>query len=291
MLPTLSSHRITQFFWNALTDPNLAWWEIQHKYGRRQSIVIVASSHRVGSTWLHRIIRDLGNFKNGLRELPSNLNYRNAGLLPWGDEAVTHLKRLQGKYIFKSHSLPPNVADIPRTTKFVSVYRDPRDVLVSASYYLAKLPIEKGGLGQPFAELAIPQRIEWLITHSIFLQELEEWYRASFAHQVRYEDMLERPVEELQAIAQFLQIKASMQYLDEIVSRHSFAKPISPQPGGVSNNLAARKGIAGDWRNHFNQVCLEVFQSHENGRWNNLLIEMGYERDPSWLNAPSEIFQ
>ena len=39
-----------------------------------------------------------------------------------------------------------------------------------------------------------------------------------------------------------------------------------------------RKGIAGDWRNHFSDELKGDFKE----RWGDLLIATGYERDLDW---------
>jgi hypothetical protein len=39
-----------------------------------------------------------------------------------------------------------------------------------------------------------------------------------------------------------------------------------------------RKGAGGDWVNHFEPVHVAAFKR----RWNDLVLKLGYERDPSW---------
>jgi hypothetical protein len=42
------------------------------------------------------------------------------------------------------------------------------------------------------------------------------------------------------------------------------------------------RGIAGDWRNYFDAQCIETFRSADAGRWNRLVVAMGYESGPDW---------
>jgi hypothetical protein len=42
-----------------------------------------------------------------------------------------------------------------------------------------------------------------------------------------------------------------------------------------------RKGIVGDWRNHFSAEAAVVFDAHAGSA----LIELGYEPDRSWITS------
>lgn len=44
-----------------------------------------------------------------------------------------------------------------------------------------------------------------------------------------------------------------------------------------------RKGAGGDWINHFEDVHVDAFKR----RWNDLVLKLGYERDPDWRTAPA----
>jgi len=64
-----------------------------------------------------------------------------------------------------------------------------------------------------------------------------------------------------------------------IVDRHRFSKKAGGREPGVEDaHNHYRKGVAGDWRNHFEPVHVEYFKRN----YNDLLLRLGYETDPRW---------
>ena len=65
-----------------------------------------------------------------------------------------------------------------------------------------------------------------------------------------------------------------------IVDRHSFSQKAGGRERGVEDaRNHYRKGVAGDWRNHFEPVHIEYFKRN----YNDLLLTLGYETDPHWV--------
>ena len=70
-----------------------------------------------------------------------------------------------------------------------------------------------------------------------------------------------------------------MDHLPAIVERHRFSTKADRRNRGHEDpRHHYRKGIAGDWRNHFNEVHIEAFRR----RHNDVLLKLGYETDPHW---------
>jgi hypothetical protein len=64
-----------------------------------------------------------------------------------------------------------------------------------------------------------------------------------------------------------------------IVDRHRFSRKAGGRERGVEDaHNHYRKGVAGDWRNHFEPVHVEYFKRN----YNDLLLRLGYETDPRW---------
>ncbi len=257
----------------------IAWRRLR----RERRIVIVATPHKVGSTWLFNLLRDLGAFEQ--RELPAP--FMHLGTLVLDYPAVfTHLSRTSGHAIFKSHSFPPAYAvppDLAEDVQFVTIYRDPRDVLVSASFYVATLPVERGGWGPSYQQLPPAERIATLIEEGDFLlTRLEAWFQSPIAYKVRYEDLLTDPARSLAALTRQLNLNTSAEDVQRVVTRHAFTSKTGRTRGEERPAAFLRKGIAGDWKNHFDAACRHAFKHAKEGRWNQLLVDMEYESSLHW---------
>ena len=246
------------------------------------SIVIVASGHKVGSTWLYDMIRDIGTFANGLHFIPEEFQNKN-GLLLLDPEVFEYFKMLRGYFIFKSHSNPLSTGSPVNNTKIITIYRDLRDVLTSNIFFLAILDEAKGGLGEGFSRLSETERILKLITDGDFLlTRLENWFRTSTAYKVSYEELKIHPIDTLLNICKYLEISTTRNAIERVVMKHSFESKSGRKPGQEKKDSFLRKGVVGDWRNYFNEECVIAFRNEKEGRWNRLLVEMGYESSLDW---------
>jgi hypothetical protein len=72
--------------------------------------------------------------------------------------------------------------------------------------------------------------------------------------------------------------------LDYVVKRFSFKRLTGRGRGEESRTSDARKGISGDWLNHFTTEARSVFNYHAG----DLLVELGYEKDDQWLVVDSQ---
>lgn len=67
--------------------------------------------------------------------------------------------------------------------------------------------------------------------------------------------------------------------IEDITDRLSFARLSGGRTKGEENtNSHYRKGVHGDWKNHFNEEHIRIFKE----RYNDLLIQLGYEKDGNW---------
>src|ERR671910_816836 len=97
--------------------------------------------------------------------------------------------------------------------------------------------------------------------------------------EVRYEDLLERPNEEVEKLLGFLGVDTDERLVEHCVSSASFEKlSRGRQRGQEDPSSFYRKGVAGDWRNYFSEEDRRVFKE-EAGE---LLIRLGYEEDLDW---------
>jgi hypothetical protein len=97
--------------------------------------------------------------------------------------------------------------------------------------------------------------------------------------EVRYEDLLVRPNEEVKRLLGFLGVDTDERLVESCVSQASFEKLSRGRERGQEDPSSFyRKGVAGDWKNHFSEEDRRVFKE-EAGE---LLIRLGYEKDGGW---------
>jgi hypothetical protein len=192
------------------------------------------------------------------------------------------LTKIRGYKIFKSHSYPVQEG-LPSKIKFVTIYRDPRDVIVSSIFFLAYLEEEKGGWGEQFRKLTEQERIISFVEKGEFcISRLEEWFKAPGVCKIRYEDLKTEPVAALTVILNYLNLTIDDKSVETVILKHSFRARSGRDPGDEKENAFLRKGIIGDWRNYFDDDCVAAFKAAKSGRWNHLLVDMGYEKALDW---------
>jgi hypothetical protein len=265
---------------HAYQDPKHIWRHFKRLALGKRLIVVVATAHKVGSTWLYSMLKSLGDFEVGSNFISSE--FLQSGTILLEPEVFDYLRRLHRYVIFKSHSYPVS-PELANNIKFVSIYRDPRDVIVSSIFYLAYLDEDKGGWGEKFRRLSETERITTFIKEGEFnLSRLEQWFRTPTAYKIRYEDLKKQPVRELEGILNYLGLVTDKKRIERVVSEHSFTSRTGRRPGEERKESALRKGIVGDWKNYFDQDCIVAFKTEQRGRWNSLLVEMSYEKMLNW---------
>ena len=97
--------------------------------------------------------------------------------------------------------------------------------------------------------------------------------------QVKYEDLLESGGREVKRLLEFLEVDSGDETVRRCIKSTSFEKMSGGRkPGDEDPSSFFRKGIAGDWKNVFNERDRQAFKE-EAGE---LLIKLGYEKDNGW---------
>ncbi|MDO6567909.1 sulfotransferase domain-containing protein [Alteromonas sp. 1_MG-2023] len=240
--------------------------------------VVIASPHKVGSTWLFNLIAGLGYKRqqapNELRKNP------NLGLLDLSlDNCENFLASATVKSVFKSHSFPPSY-EISDNVALVSIIRDPRDLLVSKAFHSANLAEENGG--QPFLkELSDQDKISFFLdSNTEDLDLLFAWMRFDNALTIKYEELLTNKIEILSSIASYLEVDKTEEALAKIIDSFSIEQMREHAP--ETRKSFFRKGVSGDWKNYFDEALKDKLKLARSGKWNDFLIEAGYEKDKNW---------
>lgn len=104
---------------------------------------------------------------------------------------------------------------------------------------------------------------------------------------VRYEDMLKDAEHQIVRILEFIGHPVDRERVRESVAENSFARQTrrlygeARDPGQGDATKFLRKGVSGDWRNHFNARACERFWETEG----EALRRLGYESDAGWIPA------
>ena len=169
--------------------------------------------------------------------------------------------------------------------RVVVMLRDFRDMCVSLAFHAAR---ESGTWQGVFADAA-----RKALDNSFLRMHLANYERHAdyAAHRrlakqrpervriVRYEDLKARPEETLGGALRFLGVGDDEQAVRKCLDENTFeALSAGRKPGQADPNSFFRKGVVGDWRNHFDEANVAVFKEVA-GR---TLIEAGYETDENW---------
>jgi hypothetical protein len=213
-------------------------------------------------------------------------------------------KRIVGdKSPFTVPGVVEEIAAICPDAKVVHIVRDGRDVAVSSVYHQWNNATDQGGRRKLSRE-KVAKREAYredpgtfgASGESIFagahVAEIARSWSTSVSramadatllgdnyYQVRYEDLLAEPVGEVRRLLGFLGADSGEEVARKCVEAASFEQLSGGRSKGEEDSSSFyRKGVAGDWRNHFTEEDRRVFKE-EAGE---LLIRLGYERDLDW---------
>ncbi len=173
-----------------------------------------------------------------------------------------------GSFVVKTHSGPTRFHNILLKLgliKTVYIYRDPRDVLLSAQEHGKK--IIDGGDNHTFAQM---------IDFNDAFNNVKNWTNNFKSYKkikgvllIRYEDLIDAPVVEMQKICSYLNVRTSEEILKKILAKYD-----RKNPGADMTGLHFNKGITYRYRNELTEPQIERF-SREMGV---VIEEMGYEK-------------
>jgi hypothetical protein len=181
--------------------------------------------------------------------------------------------------------------------KAVVVWRDGRDVLVS-QYYHSLFYNDRGNrrlVDQTRADLDFSDYSDIRRNLPVFMEYVYEvkkhprfswkefgdyWLPRKQFHHVKYESFRSVPVLTLKDLLRNLQCKEpNSDLVEEVVRKHSFEVQSGRKAGEESSTSFLRKGIVGDWKNHFTLESRRKFNEYAGQQ----LISLGYESDDSWI--------
>jgi len=264
------------------------------KFGHlyKQPVLFIAGLPKSGSTWIEKMVSSYNGYHEYLLPAIAKHELRTGGShdfeMPEG--MFDSLQNMLVLTKMHSHGSVHNVNILEKAgIRYVVLHRDLRDVAVSYHFYVCNTPwhpeyaFHKNQSVQEglriFGERMLPAYMNWV----------RLWRNnANPEHsvQIRYEEMLENPFKGMTKIATLFDLDNSPDTIERIVDAHSFKQMSGGRDSGAESNSAfARKGIAGDWKNHFTKDVKEQYGKIIA----DFLIETTDELDDNWITAESDI--
>lgn len=228
--------------------------------------------HKAGSQWINRILHALVPERVVDPEV-FNGHFLRRPVEPGKVYPTLYLTREQ----FHSVPLPEHYA------RFV-VIRDLRDTLVSLYFSRRNShPIMHPGMKTQrgvLSDLTPEEGLLYLMQEELGRVAQVQWsWVAAGDELIRYEDMLEQDEEILaRVLLGRCRLGIDPGRFHETIMANRFEAWSGRKPGEEDPNAHERKGVAGDWRNHFTGRVTDDFKK----RYGSLLIATGYEKDFGW---------
>ena len=242
-------------------------------------LLIYCGHHKCGSVWIRGIVENISKAL-GLEYF----NGRNGNL--YKHNLKGFVKENNIDFIALANARLEDVENIINFRGF-HVIRDPRDICVSA-YYSHRYSHSAVGLEDIREQLhsSSPEEGLMLVIKDRVRQfeMMHNWdYFNPYIMEIKMEQLISDSFVIFRRIFDFLGLSGESGLTDgllhEILETQSFEKKSGGRkPGEEDIKSHFRKGISGDWKNHFTSEHIEYFREH----YNDLLIKLGYEIDSNW---------
>ncbi|MFQ5510006.1 MAG: sulfotransferase [Leptospirillia bacterium] len=156
--------------------------------------------------------------------------------------------------------------------KLIHAIRDGRDTAVSHMHHIARMqgtPMPTGSKLHAFISSYARDWAKDIVGFRNAYRDLPELYC-----EVRYEDLLAEPALHMTRIFDFLGVAKDADLVASVVEQNAFKKLSGGRERGSEDSSSFyRKGISGDWKNHFDRKSAQMFEKEAGS----VLKELGYE--------------
>lgn len=232
--------------------------------------IVVAEYPKSGGSWLVNLLADA-------LALPKRDIYVKTGFSlfdvlkhPWYEDSQS--LELTESCVIKSHEFPDSkLLDFPAKT--VHLVRDGRDAIVSKYFFEKDFCVQNGFIKDfniTFDDYVEKTSAEWS-------NYVEAWM-ARDVITCRYEDLLRNPMHPLKNILESFGVCVSTERIHESIMANTKEKMRKALDKTFKYNTFVRKGIVGDWKEHFSDYNKDAFKKQAG----DVLIRLGYEDSNDW---------
>uniref|UniRef100_A0A2C9M5Z2 Sulfotransferase domain-containing protein n=1 Tax=Biomphalaria glabrata TaxID=6526 RepID=A0A2C9M5Z2_BIOGL len=246
----------------------------------RDDDVILAAYPKCGTHWVweitHMLLRQTTDYEKRCKEqvmLESN-------------GGIARCEKEESPRIINSHfvfaHLPQEI--IAKKSKIIHVWRNPKDTLVSFYYHYKSVIVDSRFTFSDVLETSMADKFT-IHTQFEYLQQMSKFEEDHPDHPIIhlcYEEMKKEPIKVIQELARFLKVPTDDEFCRKVADACSFENmKVINQSGqkmfpaefsvsrgpGHKNPEIYRKGVVGDWKNHFTVS--------ENERYNDVINRAG----------------
>ncbi|MHC4428871.1 MAG: sulfotransferase domain-containing protein [Planctomycetota bacterium] len=268
-------------YWTQARACRQGWQRYGDRYPRQ--LVFIAGLPKSGTTWLERMVASYPGFHELLIPEVAAWELATGGSndyeLP--DDFFSRFESMLVISKMHVHGSPHNVELLKRAgVRYAVLFRDLRDVAVSHYFYVRNTPWHPEH--SVYARLSVTDGLAEFATRSLaawagWVRSWHENLDGDLGLIVRYENLLDDAAGVMTALAEHFELDSSPQTIERIVEEQRFERLAAGRRRGQERTSSFfRKGVAGDWRNHFTPQLTEMYTRV----LGDFLVEFGYEKDP-----------
>ena len=232
--------------------------------------IVVAEFPKSGGSWLSSMLAmSLGI---DVRDIYVNDDFKAFDISrhPWYEGSGSY--GLTDSCVIKSHEMPDSILH-KLEAQFIHMVRDGRDVVISKYFYEKDFCV-KNRIIKEF-DYTLDEYIEK--TSKEWAEYVNSWETRNVIT-CKYENLLQDALKELIKVFSLLNISVALETIKAVIEANTKEKFKKSLDKAFKYNTFVRKGIAGDWKNHFNDKHKAIFKRNAG----ELLVKLGYEVNLEW---------
>ena len=246
-------------------------------------LILIVGVPKSGTNWMAQLLEQIPGFKRAIVFDPDDCNDSHDIC----NDIFLHLPQ-NAHYVMKLHTQysTSNVEVLERfNIRPVIMYRDIRDLCVSRYYHVLNDPTHRHHA--QYNSSPQDDSIMHCINQTIerYLPWIENW-RLAISKQperffvINYETLRQDAGLVLSRVLDYYEIDLPRETINGIVQKIASRTKFDLRENLRTRKGTARKGVVGDWRNHFNPDHVRLIKE----KCGQHLIDLGYERDFAWSN-------